>query len=643
MFDSIRNNSKILMGLLFLLVIPSFVLFGMEGYSQFEDKGAVVARVDGQKITQSEWDAAHQQEVDRIRASVPNLDPKLLDSAEARYATLDKMVNDRLIARASEKQLLVTSDQRLARYLQQDPSIAGLRGADGKLDMERYRQLAASQGMTPEMLEASVRRDLSNQQVLAGLQASVFATQRQTDAALDAYLQRREIQVKRLTPTDFAAKVDVSDADLERYYKDNSERFRSVENVDLEYLVLDVASLQSRIELPEQDLKTYYEQNLQRITGQEQRRASHILINAAKDLPDAEKQKARAKAENLLATVRKSPKTFAEVARKNSDDTGSAERGGDLDFFARGAMVKPFEDAAFALQKGDISQIVESDFGYHIILVTDIKQAQVPSFESMRPQLEADLRKQQAQRQFAELAETFSNSVYEQSDSLSPVAERLKLSVQKAASLTRTPTPAVQGVLNNPKLLQAIFSEDAIAKRRNTAAVEVAPNTLVSARVVNHRPSAVRPFEEVKADARQRLIQAKSAELAKAEGQARLAAWTSDPAQSALGEAVTVSRDQAPALPQAVIDAALRADPSKMPALIGVDLGLQGFAVVRVNKIVQRPEATAQQSEQSRQQFARLWGQAESQAYLSSLKSQFKVEMLAVKPKKLDDSQTQKP
>ena len=137
MFDSIRNNSKILMGLLFLLVIPSFVLFGMEGYSRFEDKGAVVAKVDGQKINQSEWDAAHQAEVERIRASMPNLDPKLLDSAEARYATLDRLVNDRVIARASENQLLVTSDQRLARYLQQDPSIAGLRGADGKLDMER--------------------------------------------------------------------------------------------------------------------------------------------------------------------------------------------------------------------------------------------------------------------------------------------------------------------------------------------------------------------------------------------------------------------------------------------------------------------------------------------------------------------------
>ena len=643
MFDSIRNNSKIWMGLLFLLVIPSFVLVGIEGYSRYEDKGAVVAKVDGQKISQAEWDAAHQNEVDRIRASVPNLDPKLLDSAEARYATLERLVNDRLIAIASEKQLLVTSDQRLARYLQQDPSIAGLRGADGKLDMERYRQLAASQGMTPEMLEARVRRDLSNQQVLAGLQGSTFATQRQADMALDAYLQRREIQVQRWAPAEFAAKVQLTDADLERYYQEKSERFRSVENVDVEFLVLDVAALQAKIDLPEQDLKTYYEQNLQRLGGQEKRRASHIFVNAAKDLPAAEKQKARAKAEGLLAAVRKAPKTFAEVARKNSDDTGSASSGGDLDFFARGAMVKAFEDAAFALQKGDISDLVESEFGFHIIQLTDVQLPQVPSFESMRPQLEADLRKQQAQRQFAELAETFSNSVYEQSDSLAPVAERLKLTVQKAQGLTRTAIAGAQGVINHPKVLQAVFSEDAVVKRRNTAAVEVAANTLVSARVVNHRPAAVRPFEDVKADVRQLLLEVKSAELAKAEGQARLAAWKGEPAQANLGNAVTVSREQAQALPQAVVEAALRADPAHLPNLTGVDLGAQGYAVVRVNKIVPRAEMTAQQADQSRQQFSRLWGQAESQAYLASLKSQFKVEMLAAKPKKLDGSLAEKP
>jgi peptidyl-prolyl cis-trans isomerase D len=192
-------------------------------------------------------------------------------------------------------------------------------------------------------------------------------------------------------------------------------------------------------------------------------------------------------------------------------------------------------------------------------------------------------------------------------------------------------------------LLQAVFSDDAIAKRRNTAAVEVAPNTLVSARILNHRPAAVRPFQEVQAEVRQFLIQSKSAELAKVEGQARLASWKAEPGQATLGVAVTVSRDQAPVQPQVVIDAALRADPAKLPAWVGVDLGLQGYAVVRVNKLVPRPEATAQQAEQSRQQFARLWGQAESQAYLASLKSEFKVEILAEKPKKLDGLSAEKP
>jgi peptidyl-prolyl cis-trans isomerase D len=632
MFDSIRNHSKILMGLLFLLVIPSFVLFGVDSYSRFEDKGTVVARVDGQKITQSEWDAAHQREVERIRAQMPNLDAKLLDSPEARYATLERLVNDRLISVASEKQLLVTSDQRLARYLQQEPSIAGLRGADGKLDMDRYRQLAASQGMTPEMLEARVRRDLSNQQVLAGLQASSMASQSQANAALDAYLQRREVQVQRWLPADFAAKVQVNDADLEKFYQAQSERFRSVESADVEYLVLDAAALQKNISLPEQDLKTYYEQNLQRLAGQEQRRASHILINGAKDAPAADRQKARVKADELLAALRKDPKAFAELARKNSQDPGSATKGGDLDFFARGAMVKPFEDAAFALEKGAISDVIESEFGFHIIQLTDIKAPKAPSFEAMRPQLEADLRKQQAQRQFAELAESFSNSVYEQSDSFKPVAERLKLTVQQAQGLTRTPVAGAQGALDNPKLLQAVFAEDSVSKRRNTAAVEVAANTLVSARIVKYNAAAVRPFAQVKDEVRLLYVQEKSAELAKAEGQAQLAAWKEQPARAQVGAALTVSREQSQGQSQALVDAVLRADPAHLPAWVGVDLGPQGYAVARVNKLVPRDTPTEQQQTQTRQQFTQLWGQAEAQAYLGYLKSQFKAQVLVEKP-----------
>jgi len=620
------------MGLLVVLIIPSFVLFGVDGYSNMSDRGAVVAKVGDLEITQQEWDAMHQQEVDRIRASAPNLDAKLLGSAEARYASLERMVNDRLISVAAEKQLLVTSDQRLANYLQQDPSIAGLRGSDGKLDMDRYRQLAASQGMTPEMLEARVRRDLSNQQVLASLQASAVASKRQTDSALQAYLQRREIQIQRFDPATFAAKVQVTDAELEKFYQAQSDRFRSPESADVEYLVLDAAALAKNIQLPEQDIKTYYEQNLQRLSGQEQRRASHILINAAKDAPAAEREKARVKADGLLADVRKDSKSFAQLARKNSDDPGSAANGGDLDFFAKGAMVKAFEDAVFALKKGEISAVVESEFGFHIILLTDIKAPATPSLEAMRPKLEADLREQQAKRQFAELAETFSNSVYEQADTFKPVAEKLKLSIQQAQGLGRTPTAANAGVMANPKILEALFSEDSVSKRRNTAAIELGNNTLVSARIVNYRSAAVRPYADVKDAVRIQFLVVQAQALAKAEGQARLNEWKAQPAQAQLGNALVVSRDQAQGQPQALVDAALRADPSAMPVLVGVDLGAQGFALVRVNKLVPREEPNAQQQAQSREQFARLLGNAEASAYLSHLKSQFKVEIKVKKP-----------
>ena len=632
MFDTIRNNSKILMGLLVVLIIPSFVLFGVDGYSNMNDRGAVVAKVGDIEITQQEWDAMHQQEVDRIRASAPNLDAKLLGSDEARYASLERMVNDRLIAVAAEKQLLVTSDQRLANYLQKDPSIASLRGSDGKLDMDRYRQLAANQGMTPEMLEARVRRDLSNQQVLASLQASAVASQRQTDTALQAFLQRREIQIQRFDPATFAAKVQVTDAELEKFYQAQSDRFRSPESADVEYLVLDAAALAKNIQLPEQDIKTYYEQNLQRLSGQEQRRASHILINAAKDAPAAEREKARAKADTLLADVRKDPKSFAQLARKNSDDPGSAANGGDLDFFAKGAMVKSFEDAVFALKKGEFSAVVESEFGFHIILLTDIKAPNTPSLEAMRPKLEADLREQQAKRQFAELAETFSNSVYEQADTFKPVAEKLKLSIQQAQGLGRTPSSSNAGVMANPKILEALFAEDSVSKRRNTAAIELGNNTLVSARIVNYRAAAVRPYVDVKDVVRIQYLLVQAQALAKAEGQARLNEWKAQPAQAQLGNALVVSRDQAQGQPQALVDAALRADPAAMPVLLGVDLGVQGFALVRVNKLVAREEPNAQQQAQSREQFARLLGNAEAGAYLSHLKSQFKVEIKVKKP-----------
>ena len=632
MFDTVRNNAKLMMGLLFLLIIPSFVLLGVERYNRDGDRGATVAEVDGKAITQAQWDAAHQREVDRIRSTSPNVDPKLLDSPMAKMATLERLVNEEILRAAARQSLLVTTDTRLALQLQKDPVIAGLRSADGKLDLDRYRQLLASQGMTPEMYESQVREGLSEQQVLQGLDSTSWASLAQTEVALNAFYQRREIQVQTWTPAQVASKVNASDADLKAFYDKHSERFRTQESADVEYVVLDAAQLASAIRLPEADVKSYYEQNLQRLSGKEERRVSHILIAADKSVSQADKDKALAQAEKLQQELQKSPAKFAELARKFSQDPGSATRGGDLDYFGRGAMVKPFEDAAFSMKKGDISAVVHTDFGYHILMLTDVKQAPVPSFESMRAQIEADLRKQQAQAKFAEAAEVFSNTVYEQSDSLAPVAQKLKLEVRKASGVTRQGIQADKGLLSNAKLLQALFSEDSIAKRRNTEAVEVAPNTLVSARVVNHQAAKVQDFAQVQAQVRALYVRDAAVQMVREQAQAQLKAWQQHPEQAQLGAVKVVSRQQSAGVPESVVAAALRVDPFKLPQMTGVDLEDEGYAVVRVNKVLPR-EAQAAQTEQSRQEFEALWGQAQGQAYVDELKKRLKVKVMAPMPK----------
>ena len=632
MFESIRKHSKIVMVLLFLLIIPSFVLVGIDS-NYFSEKSPVVARVDGHKINQTDWDNAHRMETDRIRAQSPTVDPKLLDSPQARYATLERLVRDRVLAAAAKDMHLVTTDARLARSLQDIPAIADLKRADGTLDAEAYRALVGSQGLTPEGFEANVRRDLSINQVMGGVMGTAFGTDAQVKLALDPLYERREIQVVRFKAADFTSKAEPSDADLETYYKAHPAQFQQLEQAAVEYLVLDLDSVRAGITLSEDDLRTYYKENLERLAGKEERRASHILINAAKDAPAADKEKAKARATELLAQVRKNPASFADVAKKNSDDTGSATAGGDLNFFARGAMVKPFEDAAFALKKGEISDVVESDFGYHIIQLTDIKTPRQPTFEELRPSLEAELKQQQAQRKFAEVAESFSNGVYEQADSLQPVAEKLKLKVQTATGVTRTPAPGAQGALANAKFLEALFAADSVQNKRNTEAVEVGPSQMAAGRITAYTPARTLPLEEVRARVRTLFIAQRAAEQARKEGEAKLAAWKAAPAAATgLPAAVEVSREQPQDLPRAVIDAALHTPSDSLPGLTGVDLGAEGYAVVKVNRIVPRQAPDAQRAQQERQQYVQWWTTAEGLAYYELLKQRFKVQIKTPRP-----------
>ncbi|SPA43948.1 SurA N-terminal domain-containing protein [Cupriavidus taiwanensis] len=633
MLDFVRNNRRLMLLLLLVLVFPSFVFFGVESYSRFMDSSHDAAKVDGRAISVQEVDNVVRDQSERARQILgASYDPRQFEGPEARKAVLEQLIQQRVLANAVASEHLTVSDAKLLEEISNLPAIAQLpRGKDGKIDDKAYLQLLQAQGMTPEQFDARMRFELASQQLGTSVAATAFVPKSLIERLMAVRDQQREVQALLFKPAGYTAKVQSDAAALKAYYDSHQQDFSVPEQAQVEYLVLSGDALAASQAVTPEELKSYYESNIARFRVDEQRRASHILISAPKDAPAAQRQAAKDKATRLLEEVRKHPDTFAEVARKNSQDPGSAEKGGDLGFMGRGALVKPFEDAMYALKEGQISDVVETDFGYHIIKLTGTKPAETRPLEAVRTELEAELRKQFADKKFAEQADAFGNTVYEQADSLKPAADKFKLTIQTADNVTRQPNPALgaQSPLNNEKLLKALFSDDAIKNKRNTEAVQVAPNTLVAARIVAYRPATVRKFEEVEAQVREGYIAQQAAALARKDGEARLAALKQADNAEGFGAAQTVSRTKAEGMAPQAVEAVMRADAAKLPALVGVDLGAQGYAVYRITKVSQPAQANPARRQAEAQQLAQLAGQTDLQAFYESLKARSKVKLLA--------------
>ena len=295
-------------------------------------------------------------------------------------------------------------------------------------------------------------------------------------------------------------------------------------------------------------------------------------------------------------------------------------------------MVKPFEDAVLKLKQGEISDLVQTDFGYHIIELTGIKPAAVKPLAEVKGEIATEIKKQLIEKKFSELADLFNNTVYEQADSLQPVADKLKLQVQTAANITRTPNPALPNApYNNPKFLKALFTDDVIRDKHNTEVVEVAPQTLIAGHVVEHKAAFKRPLDEVKTVVRERVMQAEASRLAQENGASKLAALKAQDSTAGFAAEKTVSRSKNEGLDLSALLAVMKADARKLPAFSGVELANGDYAIFRINKVLQpaNPDAARRQAEQ--QQVADLLAQQEMLAYINLLKSRAKVEI--IKPK----------
>jgi peptidyl-prolyl cis-trans isomerase D len=618
MFDLVHKNKRLMQIVLALVALP-FAFWGIDSYQRVMSRADEVADVDGQKISEQEFSESLRQQQDRLRSALGrNFDSSLLDSPAMRREVLDGMISQRLLLQHAARNYLTVSDQTLVETTMSIPAFQ----VDGKFSKERYDAALQNERMSPEAFDAALRRDLLVQQLNGALAESGFVSKSAADQFALLRAQQREVSEHRVQAD--AKQVQITPDAVRAFYDGNPTLFQLPEEVQVEYLVLSADALADSEQVDAGEVRKYYEANLSRYGEPEQRRASHILIAVKSGAGEEEKRKARERAQEIVSKLRAAPGTFAEIAKKESGDPGSASQGGDLGFFSRGMMVRPFEEVAFRLKPGQISDPVETDFGFHVIKVTAIKPGKMKTLEQVRPEIERELKKQQAGRRFAEAAEAFSNMVYEQSDSLKPAADRFKLTIQRAQGVTRqgSGVPA----LNNPKLLSALFSDDAIKNRRNTEAVETSPGTLVSARVLDHKASSLRPFEQVKDTIARQLAQQEALAAARKQGAEMLAELKKGGAvKVSFDAAKLVSRDDPKGLAPAALSQVFSVDASKPPAYAGAETS-DGYAIYRIARVVDvQPDEARRKSVQS--ELGRASGAQEFKSFLEGLRADAKVEI----------------
>lgn len=621
MLDSIRSVAQGWVGkaLLALITIP-FALFGIDSYLSQAGNNVAVAKVNSSEISLQEYSNALQNLRNRLQ-SEGKVDQSELDRPEVKIMVLNQLINQQLLDEEVKAAGYAISDAQLATYITGMPTFQ----KSGKFSQELYDQLLQENRITPKKFEASIRADLLSQQAQDGIAKLGFISQARALDAVKLLNQKRVVSVAEIKTKDFVDQVKIDPAEVKAYYEKHKDKLRNPEQVKIEFLLMSASALVPTVQVSDEEVKKFFDENAAKFQGNEQRRASHILIGFGASASADQKQAAKAKAEELLAAVKKNPKSFEELAIKHSQDPGSASKGGDLGSFGRGAMVKAFEDAAFSMKENEISNLVESEFGYHIIKLTEIT-GESADFASLKPQIKGELIFQKAQALFIEKAEGFSNTVYEQADSLQPAAKAFGGQVQVSDWSTRED---INKFFKSDKLVAAVFSEESIKERRNTEAIEVSPNNLVAARVLDYKPSTPKAFDEVKAGIEDLLKLEAAAKLAVEKGESALKALKQGQQVADLGwiPEVTVDRKDAQGLTDLAMKQVFKTDVSKLPAYSGLADSKQGYLLVKVIEVDAATADDADSLTNAKQELAAALNAEYLAAYKQSLRDKAKIKV----------------
>ena len=617
MLQAFRTHKRWMMFIAMIFIIPSFVVTGIYSYNRMSDSENDLATVGDTSITMMDFDNAKRQYLDNFRRQMgQSFKPNMLDTAEARASILAALISDRAISLEIASEYMNVGEADAINLVKQAPAFQ----RDGKFSTEAYQQFLNSMGKSDEQFVLELRRDLTRQMLLSAVSQTTQASNTVAQRIHDLLTEERTIRTFEIKPTAFLKSVSVTDAEAQSYYDQNKSLFAVPESVDIEYVVLSPESYKN-IKASEDDIKTFYEQNLQRFSTPEERRASHILIAVNNEKTDADAKK---EADEIYKQLQADPSKFAQLAKSKSADPGSARQGGDLGFFQKGMMVPEFDNAVFSGKKGDLVAPVKTQFGYHIIKIVDVKPAQAKPLKEVRAEIEALYQQQAAIRAFAEDAENFSNMVYEQSESLQPVAERFGLKIQTVKNVTRD----FEDQLINPNVIEALYGFDVLEDKRNSNAIEVASNTLLSARVTAHHKQTVKTFDEVKGDIVATLKNQKATEAARAQGSDDIAKLLDKKSASGkFGDKTVISRERPGAYAYEVVTAALRPDANKLPTYTGVQTQDGSYFVIEVQSS-KKIEASPEQLAMRKAELAQLYSNPEQAAFISGLETKFGTQIL---------------
>ncbi len=640
MFDFIRSHQRLMQLVLLILILPSFVLIGVSGYTNYVSGDHDLVKVGSGAVTQQEFDQARSNQLRQLQQnSQGGFDPSVVDNPTVRRQLLDSLVDRRVLIDTATAERFSVSDAMLRQAIASMPQLQ----QDGHFSPERYNQILASAGMTSRDFEESQRAELALRRVLGPVSDTVMLPAPVIERLERVLTEQRTVRLRTFQASDFEKDVVITDQDIQAWYDKNKQSLELPEQVTAQYLLLNEAAAMSNLpSVSDSDLQSYYDQNKARYVQPARVNVSHIQISVPSGATGAQREKAREEAAAIAKDLKSDPAAFAAVAKEKSQDAGTAASGGQLGWITKGSWPANLEEVVFALKKGDISGVIDGPGGFHIFHINDVQPEHGESFDEAKSKVQTEVRRQMGADHFAEMATKLTSLVYDNPDSLDPAAQALGLKLRTAAGITRDRLLASDEVqenaasasedaslLDDVRVRRALFSSQSLKDKQNSGVIEISPDTMLVVRVQKIIPAHVPELAQVSDHIRSTLLAQRSLDAATKAGEQVLASLQKTPniqVTEGFGSPQSVSRIDPKGLPKQVSDAAFAAPTDALPHYEGV-VGPQGYVVVRVEDAkagtTDNPMLAGLQND-----LARLWGQAEEQAVLEAMRTQVGVKVL---------------